>query len=71
MIDTPSQENELSFEDALKRIREIVSTLENGDLTLEESIASYQQGATLIDHCREMIGKAELRITELTREHDS
>lgn len=61
----------LTFENALQQIREIVGGLESGELTLEESIATYQKGAQLIEQCRDMIGKAELRITELTREHES
>jgi len=71
MMDKTGHTDDVSFEDALDQIREIVSGLENGDLSLEESITTYQKGAKLIDHCREMIEKAELRITELTREHDS
>ncbi|HWV23091.1 MAG TPA: exodeoxyribonuclease VII small subunit [Thermomicrobiales bacterium] len=71
MTESTMQDSDMSFEDALQHIREIVTGLENGDLTLEESISTYQRGAKLIDHCREMIAKAELRITELTREHDS
>lgn len=71
MIDTRTHDDELSFEEALQNIREIVAGLEKGDLTLEESIVTYQKGAQLIDHCRDMIGKAEVRITELSPEHDN
>lgn len=70
MINTTPQETELSFEDALQQVRELVSELENDDLTLEESMASYQKGTKLIDLCREIIAKAELRVTELAREHE-
>lgn len=71
MIDTKTNDSDLSFEDALQQIRDIVSGLENGELTLEESITTYQKGAKLIDHCREMIEKAELRVTELTQQPDN
>jgi exodeoxyribonuclease VII small subunit len=61
----------LSFEDALQKIRDIVTALESGDLTLEESMAKYQEGSALIDQCRSTIDNAELRITELTREDEA
>jgi exodeoxyribonuclease VII small subunit len=69
MIDTRDgrAEEQTSFEDALQKIREIVSALESGDLTLEESIANYKAGAHLIDQCRSLIADAELRVTELAR----
>lgn len=60
----------LSFEEALQKIREIASALENGDLTLEESLNTYQEGAHLIEQCRETISKAEIRITELTKDSE-
>jgi len=62
--ETPS--GQPSFEEALERIREIVTKLENGNLTLEESIATYQEGSKLIEQCRRLIANAELRITQLS-----
>lgn len=57
---------ELSFEDALGKIRDIVTELESGDLSLEESIEKYRDGSRLIEHTRRLIADAELRITELS-----
>jgi exodeoxyribonuclease VII small subunit len=59
-----------SFEAALERIREIVALLESGDLTLEESIATFQEGSALIEQSRSLIADAELRINELARKDD-
>lgn len=59
-----------SFEDALQNIREIVSALESGDLTLEESIAKYQAASKLIEQCRALIADAEVRVTELAPEEE-
>ena len=61
----------LSFEDALQKIRDIVTALESGDLTLEESMTKYQEGSQLIDQCRTTIDDAEMRIIELTREDEA
>lgn len=68
MIDSIPQENgeKLSFEEALERIRDTVAELESGNLTLEESLAKFQEGSKLIEQCRAIIGDAELRISELT-----
>ena len=73
MIDKVSQRDSehLSFEDALQKIREIVTALESGDLTLEESMAKYQDGSQLIQQCRKTIDSAEMRIIELTREDET
>jgi len=61
----------LSFEDALQQIRNIVTSLEDGNLTLEESMTKYQEGSKLIDQCRATINGAEIRISELMREDES
>lgn len=61
----------VSFEGALQQIRELVTALEGGNLTLEESMTKYQEGSKLIDLCRETINEAEIRISELTREDGS
>jgi exodeoxyribonuclease VII small subunit len=66
----PQQAEALTFEAALERIRELVTLLESGDLTLEESIARYQEGSTLIQQCRALIADAELRIAELAGAED-
>ena len=41
----------LSFEDALKRLEEIVRTLEKGEAPLDQSIELYQEGDRLKRHC--------------------
>lgn len=70
MIDVIKQESgeTLSFEEALQKIRETVTALESGDLTLEESMTTYQQGTSLIEQCRTMIEHAEIRISELSQD---
>ena len=55
----------ISFEESLDKIRTIVTELEGGQLSLEESIEKYRDGSKLIDHTRSLIADAELRITEL------
>ena len=42
-----------------------MARLEQGDLTLEESLSLYEEGMTLARRCQEMLQTAELRITRL------
>ncbi|MCH2507458.1 MAG: exodeoxyribonuclease VII small subunit [Dehalococcoidia bacterium] len=60
-----SQDENLSFEDAYTLLEEKVSTLEQGGLSLEESILLFEQGMNLLNVCSELLSSAELRITNL------
>lgn len=60
----------MSFEDALQRIEEIVSEIEEGSVPLEESIDKYAEGTKLIEHCRTVLGNAEKKIQLLTKGQD-
>lgn len=51
-----------SFEQALKRLEEIVETLEAGNISLEESIKIYQEGITLSKQCSGMLEEAEGKV---------
>ncbi len=56
----------LSFEEAMDRLQEIVSKLENGEESLEDSMKLFEEGAKLSALCYETLDKAEQKITELT-----
>ena len=60
----PKTEDE-GFETLYKRLEESVSKLEEGGLTLEESLAMYEDGMQLARRCQELLQQAELRITRL------
>ncbi|MEX0681887.1 MAG: exodeoxyribonuclease VII small subunit [Dehalococcoidia bacterium] len=53
------------FEAQYKTLEETVSKLEQGDLTLEESLALYEEGMKLAKRCQELLRDAELRVTRL------
>jgi len=53
------------FEALYKRLEESVSKLEEGGLTLDESLALYENGMQLARRCQELLQQAELRITRL------
>jgi exodeoxyribonuclease VII small subunit len=52
----------LSFEQALKRLEEIVETLEAGNISLEESIKIYQEGIALSKLCSGKLEEAEGKV---------
>jgi exodeoxyribonuclease VII small subunit len=57
---------ELSFERALKELESIVERLEKGAVELEESIAIYERGEALREHCDRLLKQAEARVEKLT-----
>lgn len=55
----------LSFEESYERLEEIIHKLEEGQLSLEESLALYEEGVQLARHCERTLDAAELRVTQL------
>ncbi len=55
----------MSFEKALKELETIVTRLERGDVELEESIAIYERGEVLKDHCDRLLKQAEAKVEKL------
>jgi exodeoxyribonuclease VII small subunit len=60
----------LSFEKALAQLEEIVSKLESGRVDLEQSIAIYEKGQALKEHCEKQLKDAEARIEKITLKPD-
>lgn len=55
-----------SFDETLTRLDGIVAQLDGGESSLEESLASFEQGVSLVRHCAATLGAAERRIELLT-----
>ncbi|HEX8524842.1 MAG TPA: exodeoxyribonuclease VII small subunit [Tepidisphaeraceae bacterium] len=60
-----SQAAPKNFEEALDELERILSEIESGEVGLEESLAKYERGQFLIQHCRQILGKAEKQIETL------
>lgn len=54
-----------SFEDAVKRLSEIVQKLERGDLPLEESLLLFEEGVRLSRASQDKLDSAQRRVEEL------
>lgn len=57
-----------TFEAAMQRLEEIVTELEEGNLSLEVSLKRYEEGVQLTRFCSEKLDHAENRIKELVKE---
>jgi exodeoxyribonuclease VII small subunit len=56
----------LSFEKAYQELEATVQKLEDGNLTLEEAISTYERGIHLAQRCGDALDAAELQVQELT-----
>ncbi|MBU1626526.1 exodeoxyribonuclease VII small subunit [bacterium] len=63
--------NEIKFEDAMKRLDEIVAKLEEGVLTLDETLDLYEEGVKLSKFCLQRLKGAEKRIEILTKDENN
>jgi len=61
--DQMSDDDELSFEKAIDELEMLVSKLETGDVSLDESIKLYERGAKLKAICEKHLKRAEAKIT--------
>lgn len=66
-------DNALSFEQAYKRLEEILDLLNNSQISLEESLKVYEEADKLIQHCSEKLNHAEQKVQVLVknRQQDS
>jgi exodeoxyribonuclease VII small subunit len=64
MSETPIAD--MSFEEAMAALEQVVGALERGDVALEASIALYERGAALKAHCGARLREAEEKV-ELIR----
>jgi exodeoxyribonuclease VII small subunit len=65
MSDDSASLTDLTFEDAYAQLEDIAAQLESGDLSLDESVALYERGQALAQHCSDLLDAAELRIRQI------
>lgn len=56
---------DVDFEGAVSRLEELVGELERGELSLENSLRTFEEGVRLVRRCSEQLKSAELRIRQL------
>ena len=55
-----------TLEDFLGELEKVVNGLESGELSLEDSLGHFEKGVVLYKRCKEILSKAESRISILT-----
>ena len=61
----PSDIVQMSFEEALEELRQIVGRLESGDGQLDQAIDAYERGAHLKAHCEAKLREAQAKIEKI------
>lgn len=64
---TKDDMSKLGFEDSIKQLKTIVDKIEQGQIPLQDSLEQYEQGMALIQHCRQILQKAEKRIEKISK----
>ena len=65
MSDDNKDIEKMSFEQALEQLESIVESLEQGNVPLDKSIAHYERGEALRNHCRELLQVAEDKVEKI------
>jgi exodeoxyribonuclease VII small subunit len=61
-------QSDKSFEDALKRLEEVLESLEHGELNLEESVQAFEEGVGLVRFCHDKLDEVERRVELLLKD---
>ncbi|UCE04683.1 MAG: exodeoxyribonuclease VII small subunit [bacterium] len=59
-----------TFEQAIEKLEEIVDELEQGDLTLEETLKKFEEGMELSKFCTDKLNQAEQKLKKLVKTED-
>lgn len=65
-----TEETEITFEDAMTRLEEIVAQLENGGQTLNESLRLFEEGIKLARECSRQLTEAKGKLEQLVKSDD-
>lgn len=63
----PPKTKKANFEAALTELETIVDSMEDGDLSLDEALKSFERGVKLTRECQKALETAEQKVTQLTR----
>ena len=63
-----SKEESVNFEAAMAELEQLVKQMENGDLSLDESLKAFERGVLLTRQCQKSLAEAELKVKMLSAE---
>ena len=58
-------EKNMTFEQSMQRLEQIVRTLERGEAPLEESLKLFEEGTMLVRSCGKLLDEAELQVKKV------
>ena len=58
-------QNNMTFEQSMQRLEQIVRAMERGDVALEESLKLFQEGTELVRSCGKLLEDAQLQVTKI------
>ena len=64
------EEKEISFEESLEELENIVNRLESGDVPLDDAISEFNRAMILVKACDDKLKNAEKAIAKIVREND-
>jgi exodeoxyribonuclease VII small subunit len=62
------KQQELSFEAALKRLEDVLDSLEHGDLPLEGAMRAFEEGVQLVRVCHQKLDEVDQRVELLLKD---
>ncbi|SHI69746.1 Exodeoxyribonuclease VII small subunit [Dethiosulfatibacter aminovorans DSM 17477] len=60
--------NKMTFEEAVKKLDEMVQSFNNTDLTLDDAVKNYEEGMKLYKYCKDLVEKAENKFETIGEE---
>lgn len=60
----------MTFEESMARLEQIVRTMERGEAPLDESLKLFQEGTELVGRCSKMLDDAQLQIKKVVKTAD-
>ena len=60
----------MTFEEAMTELETLLQWVEKGEGSLEQSIAAYERGMALAEHCGACLAKAEQRVEQIVKKSD-
>ena len=66
-----TKKDTVNFEVSLQKLKKIIEKLEDGEISLEESVKSFEEGIGLVKECQKQLSQAELKVKKLLDNGDT
>ena len=66
-----TKKDTVNFETSLEKLDKIIEKLEDGDISLEDSVKSFEEGIGLVKDCQQQLSQAELKVKKLLDNGDT